>query len=352
MTVNEIIRLHRAQYENKYGTNMLPSHQRALDDLAKCRTEEMGTVHWHCNECATEHFSFMPCKNRSCPNCQNNKKIKWLLKQLDLKLPVEYFMATFTIPEYLRPIARSNQKEFYDILFKAAAQAIMKLAKEKKYMGGKIGIIGILHTWARNLAFHPHVHFLIPGVAISNDKKKILFSKEHYLIYAKTLSKIFRAIAIKLLRKSDIENIDYNPAFIKDWVVDLRSVGNGQKAIEYAAKYIYKTAISNTNIISCKEGIVTFKYEDYETKKTVIRSLPVMEFIRLFLQHVLPYRFHKIRYYGILHPKNRLIFNIIRLLLRAKFKIPDKYLNFQTGVKCPNCGAVMDFVEVLDRAPP
>jgi len=272
-----------------------------------------------------------------------------------MKLPVEYFMATFTIPEYLRTAARSNQKLFYNILFNAASQSILKLAKDKKYMGGQVGIVGILHTWARNLVFHPHVHFLIPGVAISNDKKKILFSKNHFLVYAPSLSKIFRAVFIKLLRNSDIEKINYGPAFKNDWVVDLRAVGSGQKAIEYAAKYIYKTAISNSNIISCKEGIVTFKYEDYQSKKIITQSLPALEFIRLFLQHVLPRSFQKVRYYGILHPKNRVPFNIIRLLLRAKFHIPDKYFNLsggQAGVKCTNCGSDMVFVEILSRASP
>jgi hypothetical protein len=213
-------------------------------------------------------------------------------------------------------------------------------------------MVAILHTWARNLAFHPHVHFLIPGVAISNDKKKILFSREHYLLYTKALSLIFRAGFMKLLRKSTMDYINYKRAFEKDWVVDLRAVGSGQKAIEYSGRYIYKTAISNTNILSCNDGIVTFQYEEYQTKKMCTRALPVFEFIRLFLQHVLPRSFQKVRYYGILHPKNRLIFNIVRLLLRAKFKIPERYLDYPQSIKCPECGAEMVFVEILQGVPP
>ena len=352
MTVGEIFRLYRNEYIKKFGPKMLPSHKRALKDIAQCRTDGMGTVHWYCQQCAQDHFSYRPCRNRSCPGCQNDKKVNWVIRQLDMKLPVEYFMATFTIPEYLRKLARSNQKLIYNILFQAAAQAIIKLAKDKKYMGGQIGIVGILHTWARNLAFHQHVHFLIPGAAISNDKSKIVFSKNHFLAFAPSVSKIFRAIFIKLLRQTHIENINYDLAFVKDWVVDIRSVGNGQKAIQYAAKYIYKTAISNANIISCKDGIVTFKFEDYESKKIVTRSLPALEFIRMFLQHILPQNFQKVRYYGFLHPKNRLLFNIIRLLLRAKFNIPDKYLNYKHGMKCPQCGMTMKFIGTLDRAPP
>ena len=327
----------------------------ALNDISSCRTDMMGTVHWYCPKCGQDHFSYMPCRNRSCPSCQNDKKLKWTIKQLDLKLPVEYFMATFTIPQSLRRLARSNQRLFYNILFRAAAQSILKLAKDKKFMGGQIGIVGILHTWARNLAFHPHVHFLIPGAAISNDKKKILFSKNHFMVYAPALSNIFRALFMKGLRNSDIGEVKADSVFKNDWVVDLRAVGSGQKAIEYTAKYIYKTAISNHNIISCKKGIVTFKYQDYETKKIVTRSVPALEFIRLFLQHVLPRSFQKVRYYGILHPKNKMLFNIMRLLLRAKFQIPDKYSNYQsamTGIKCPNCSAAMVFVKTLDRAPP
>lgn len=346
MTVGEIFSEYGEEYLHNYGADILTSHKKTVRDLARCRTEKMGTVHWFCEKCQKDHFSFAPCRNRSCPACQGDKTTKWLVKQFDLKLPVEYFMATFTIPEYLRSKAKSNQKIFYNLLFKSAAFSIMKLCQDKKYMGGQIGIIGILHTWARNLSFHPHVHFLIPGAAISNDKKKILFSREHFLVYAPSLSKIFRAVFIKLLRDSDIEHINYNPAFEKDWVVDVRSVGSGKKAIEYTAKYVFKTAISNHNIISCKNAVVTFRYQDYETKKMKTISLPVMEFMRRFLQHVLPKGFQKVRYYGILHPKSRLLFNIIRLLLRAKFRPPDKYLMFQPGCKCPVCGEIMIFIEI------
>ena len=345
MTAGEIFRLYGRQYLEKYGHEMLPSHKRALKDIAGCRTEIMGTVHWFCQKCQKNHFSYAPCRNRSCPACQGDKTVKWTIKQFDLKLPVEYFMATFTVPKYLRNTARSSQKIFYNILFKAASQSILKLAKDKKYMGGQIGIIGILHTWARNLALHPHVHFLIPGVSISSGKKKILFSKEHFLVYAPSLSKIFRAVFIKLLRKTEIEHIDFNKAFEQDWVVDVRSAGNGQRAVEYAARYVFKTAVSNHNIISCNKGLVTLKYQDYESKKTKILALPVMEFMRRLLQHVLPKGFQKVRYYGILHPKNRLLFNIIRLLLRAKFRPPEKYLDFQPGCKCPDCGEKMIFIE-------
>jgi len=352
MTAGEIFRQYGQEYLEKFGHNMLPSHKKALQDIARCRTENMGTVRWFCPKCGKDHFSYKPCRNRSCPACQGDKTIKWTIRQLDLKLPAEYFMATFTVPEYLRTAARSHQKIFYNLLFKAAAKAVMKLAEDKKYMGGQIGITGILHTWARNLSFHPHVHFLIPGVSISRDKKKILYAKEHFLVYAPSLSKIFRAVFIKLLRKAGLGHIDFNKAFEQDWVVDVRSVGSGQKAIEYAAKYVFKTAVSNSSIISCSNGLVTFRYQDYETKKMKIISLPVLEFMRRFLQHVLPKGFQKVRYYGILHPKNRMLFNIIRLLLRAGFQIPDKYLNFQYGKKCPQCGSAMVFVEIFKRAPP
>jgi len=188
MTAGEIFRLYGNEYLIKFGAKLLPSHKRALNDIAQCRTENMGIVHWYCPKCRKDHFSYRPCRNRSCPACQGDKTIRWTINQLDLKLPVEYFMGTFTIPEYLRSTARSSQRLVYNILFKAAAQAVMKLAEDKKYMGGQIGITAVLHTWARNLTFHPHVHFLIPGVSVSSGKKKILFSKSHFLVYAPSLS--------------------------------------------------------------------------------------------------------------------------------------------------------------------
>jgi len=351
MTINDIFRQYGQEYLKKYGKQMLPSHKKIIHDLAQCRTPSMGTIHWYCEHCGEDHFSYAPCKNRSCPSCQNDKTVKWLIKQFDLKLPVEYFMATFTLPDALRKIVRSQQKLLYTLLFRSAARAILKLAEDEKYMGGHIGIIGILHTWARNLTFHPHVHFLIPGMAVSNDQKKIVFSKQHFLVYAPHLSKIFRAIFVKGLREAGIKDVDFNKLFENDWVVDLRSVGSGQKAIEYTAKYVFKTAISNQNILSCKKGMVTFRYQDYQSKKMKIMRLPVFEFMRRFLQHVLPKGFQKVRYYGILHPKRRLLFNIIRLLMRAKFNPPERYLHYEPGCRCPVCGRKMIFIERL-RAPP
>lgn len=351
MTINDIFRQYGQEYLKVYGARMLPSHKKLIHDLAQCRRPAMGTIHWYCEHCQKDHFSYAPCKNRSCPSCQSDHNVKWLIKQFDLKLPVEYFMATFTLPDKLRKLARSQQKFFYNLLFQSAAQAILKLAKDEKYMGGQIGIIGILHTWARNLTFHPHVHFLIPGLAVSDDQKKIVFSKEHFLVYAPNLSKIFRAIFVKGLRQANITGIDFNTLFETDWVVDVRSVGSGQKAIEYTAKYVFKTAISNQNVLSCKNGMVTFRYQDYQSKEMKTMRLPAFEFMRRFLQHVLPKGFQKVRYYGILHPKRRLLFNIIRLLLRAKFNPPEKYRNYESGCPCPVCGKKMIFIERL-RAPP
>ncbi len=351
MTINDIFRQYGAAYLKKYGKQLLPSHRRLIKDLSRCRTVAMGTIYWHCEHCKKDHYSYAPCHNRSCPSCQNQNTVKWLIKQLDLKLPVEYFMATFTIPESLRETARSRQKMIYNLLFRSASEAILKLAEDKKYMGGQIGIVGILHTWARNLTFHPHVHFLIPGIAVSNDRKKIRFSKEHFLVYAPNLSKIFRAIFVNGLREAGITGIDYDRLFENDWVVDVRSVGSGQRAIEYTAKYVFKTAISNGNILDCRNGIVTFRYQDYQSKKMKVMHLPVFEFMRRFLRHVLPRGFQKIRYYGILHPKRRLLFNLIRLLLHAKFRVPEKYLHYEPGCPCPICGRKMKFIGKL-RGPP
>lgn len=351
MTINDIFREYGSAYLKEYGKQILPSHRKVIKDLSQCRTPALGTIHWHCEHCGKDHYSYAPCRNRSCPSCQSNNTVKWIIRQFDLKLPTEYFMATFTIPDSLRTPARSHQKIIFNLLFRSAAEAIMQLAQDKKYMGGQIGIVGILHTWARNLSFHPHVHFLIPGIAISNDRKKIIFGKEHFLVYAPNLSKIFRAIFVKGLRESGITGIDYDQLFKNDWVVDVRSVGSGQKAIEYTAKYVFKTAISNRNVLNCTNGIVTFRYEDYQTKKTKIMRVPVFEFMRRFLQHVLPKGFQKIRYYGILHPKRKLLFNIIRLLLHAKFKLPEKYRQYEPGCRCTFCGKKMTYMGKL-RAPP
>src|SRR2546425_11198060 len=158
-----IFRQHGAEYQRKYGERMPSSHLRALRDIQRCRTEELGGQVYHCDQCKQYRYSYHSCKNRHCPKCQNDQANQWLEEQKSLLLPVTYFLVTFTLPAELRPLARSNQKTIYNLLFRASSAALLQLAQDPRFGGGRIGMVGVLHTWTRQLSYHPHVHYLVTG---------------------------------------------------------------------------------------------------------------------------------------------------------------------------------------------
>ncbi|MBI4685489.1 MAG: transposase zinc-binding domain-containing protein [Nitrospirae bacterium] len=189
----EIFRIHGTQYRAKFGSSMLLRHLKVMRDIEECRTEAFGGHVCFCEKCGEKHYSYHSCKNRHCPKCQNDTAQKWLQKQQDLLLPVTHFMNTFTLPDSLRQLARSNQRMIYNILFKASAAALQKMALDPKYVGGEIGMMGILHTWTRDIAYHPHIHYIIPAGGLSADGTQWLSARGNFLMPVKALSIIFRA---------------------------------------------------------------------------------------------------------------------------------------------------------------
>jgi putative transposase/transposase-like zinc-binding protein len=244
----EIFRRYGSDYIDRYGTRMLPSHHRALHDIIACRTEKMGG-HLYCCEnpdCEQLVYAYHSCGNRSCPKCGQDKTQRWIEKQNNLLLKTHYFLVTFTLPRELRPIARSNQKVAYDLLFKSSAAALQKLAKAPRLVGGDIGMMGGLHTWRRDMGHHPHVHFIVPGGGLSADRSKWLPSNTDFFVPVEALSPIFRAKFRDALKKTDL--FDSVPAGVwkKDWVVHCKPVGNGNSALKYLAPYVYRIAITNS----------------------------------------------------------------------------------------------------------
>jgi len=354
MTLADIFHRHGAEYLKRFGNHMLPSHKKAMRDIILCRSEYLGWHEWFCEHCQRIHYTYNPCKNRSCPQCQNDKCDQWIIKQKDLLLPVEYFLVTFTIPQQLRRFARSHQKKFYNILFQTSAHSLKTLAKDPRFLGGEIGMIGVLQTWTNTLEIHPHIHYIVPGIALSFDQKRIMYSKEQFLMHVKPLSRLFRRFFKEALKKAGLLHLIPAQVWTQDWVVNSKSVGNGIPAIKYLARYMYRIALSNKNILSCKNGNVIFRYKDNDTKEQKKMILPVIEFIRRFLQHVLPKGFQKVRYFGFLHPKNKNTFNLAQLLLKAKCTLPENVKPEDYFFKCPVCGRPMVLIKRSDgkRAPP
>jgi len=313
----DIFRLHGPEYLAKRQDRLLPSHRRTIQDICDCRTETLGGHIYRCPQCRQEHYRYHSCKNRHCPKCQNDQVDRWIDQQRNLLLLAPYFMATFTLPEGLRRLARRRQKVIYDRLFQASQQALQKLAADPKYVGGALGMIGVLQTWTRDLRYHPHVHYLIPAGGLAPDGAWRA-ARYNYLLPEKPLSQIFRAKFRDLLKKATLFDQVPPDVWQKDWVVDIIAVGSGEAALKYLAPYVFRVAISNRNILALKDGRVTFRYHNAKTKTPVTSTVSAEQFIRRFLHHVLPRSFQKVRTYGLLHPKQRDSLARVKELLHHK----------------------------------
>jgi hypothetical protein len=246
----EVFHRYGPAYRAKYGARMLPSHRRALRDIERCRTPALGGHVYTCPDCDETAYVYHSCRNRHCPKCQHDKAQAWLERQRDLLLPVPYFLLTFTLPAALRPIARRHQRLVYDLLFRASAAAIQQLGQAERWVGGQMGMMGVLHTWGRNLAYHPHVHYLVPGGGVDQEGTWRP-ARANFLLPVKALSRVFRAKFRDALRQADAAVFAQVPAEVwqQDWVVHGQPVGRGENAIKYLAPYVFRVAISNRRIV-------------------------------------------------------------------------------------------------------
>jgi hypothetical protein len=365
----EIFRRYGPRYRAKFGERMLPSHRQAMRDIEHCRTEALGGHLYHCDHCDETQYSYHSCKNRHCPKCQNAAGQQWLEQQQDLLLPVPYFLVTFTLPTELREIARRHQKLIYHLLFRASAAALQQLALDPRFVGGQIGMVGVLHTWARDLTYHPHVHYLVPGGGLALDGQSWLPSRQDFLVHVKPLSCLFRAKFRAALQKTGLFDLVPAETWTKEWVVHCQPVGSGVTALKYLAPYIFRVAISNHRLVKLADDQVTFRYKDAHTGKTRHCTVTAEEFIRRFLQHVLPKGFVKVRYYGFFSPTHRHSLDKIGQLIEVQgtAQLPDEPEARPTtkleanpsppdqAHRCPQCGRVMRLVETLKpqrRRPP
>ena len=351
----DIFRLHGPEYREKFGTRMLPSHRRAMQDIEQCRTEALGGQVFYCAPCDEHRYSYHSCKNRHCPKCGNDQANQWLAEQKSLLLPVPYFMVTFTLPAELRAVARSHQKTVSNLLFRASAAALLLLAQDKRFVGGRLGMLGVLHTWTRDLRYHPHVHYIVTGGGLTDDGRWRP-SRKDFLVPQKPLAMIFRAKFRDQLKRAGLFAQVDRRVWQKDWVVDCEAVGSGVAAFQYLAPYIFRVALSNNRLRKLENGHVTFSYQESATAQWKSCTLPAEKFIHRFLQHVLPPRFIKVRYYGLLSPSNRQLLAKARQLLapsslpespRAKAPTPQSPAPPAAVPRGPNCGGLLLLTRTL-----
>lgn len=342
----DVVRMHGPAYVDRFRGSLLPSHARAMDAILRCRTPQMGGHVAVCAQCGTEHLLFHSCRNRACPQCGFEATCKWVERQKRLLIPVTYFHLVFTLPAELRRLVRTHQTVLFSALFQAASASLTALCHDPKYLGAEIGGLSVLHTWTRTLEFHPHIHMLVPGVGLDPDGITLRLPprrKSRFLVPIRPLAKIFRAKFLSLARHAlppdvQVPTIPWG----KHWVVFAKhAVQGAEKVIEYLGRYVHKTALSDQAILQCTDQAVTFQYRDSRDGARKQMTLPAHEFLRRFLQHVLPQGLHRVRAFGLLHPVHRESLRRIQLKLASTQAAPKNVLaNTSTAPRrrCPACG--------------
>jgi putative transposase/transposase-like zinc-binding protein len=352
----DVFRQYGPAYRQKYASRMPATHFKVMRAVEQCRTQALGGQVYRCPNCDQLQYSYHSCRNRHCPKCQNENGQHWLDKQQDVLLPVPYFLLTFTLPAGFNEVARSHQRLLYDLLFKTSAAATQQLAQEPRWLGGQIGMIGVLHTWGRNLAYHPHIHYLVPAGALTAKEQEWVPARHNFLLPVRALSKVFRGKLQQALRPTACYARIPANVWQQEWVVHCEGVGSGLSALKYLAPYIFRVAISNNRILKLEGDRLTFRYRATETGAEKRCSLDAEEFIHRFLQHVLPKGFVKVRYYGFFAAtrRSRLVSLQHRLRHQSTVSIPSPEIQPETDqtpartkLLCPQCGQPMLFQRIL-----
>ncbi len=320
--VADILREYIGAYQETFP--LLPDHYKIVHNLLSCRTAELGGHIERCDHCGTERISYNSCRNRHCPKCQNVPRERWLDARKAELLPVSYFHNVFTLPHDLNPIILSNKKIMLNILFKAVSQTLLAFGENpKNRLGGKLGFIAILHTWDQHLNAHFHLHCLIPGGVLKTDDSWKP-CKHAYLFNVEALSQAFRGKFLDYMTKAyqdgklkfpGISSPFERPErfkqlkeslYSKKWVVYIQKpIKRPESVLEYLGRYTHRVAISNHRIVSVGDGMVTFKYKNRDTKRTMSCTITAVEFIRRFLLHTLSKGFVRIRHFGFLSNRHK-----------------------------------------------
>lgn len=316
----DIVRLHGESYRRDHALSR--PQLRALRAIEICRTGILGGHVYRCAQCGKEKICYNSCRNRHCPKCQSLDRQRWLEERSTELLPVPYFHLVFTLPEEINPLALINPRLIYTLLFDSASQTLLEIASDPRHLGARIGVLSVLHTWGQTLQLHPHLHCIVPGGGLSPDRKTWIGSRPKFFLPVAVLSRLFRGKFLAGLKaayqSSELKLPESWPGpgsfkalldqlYRKTFVVYSKPpFGSPEKVLRYLARYTHRVAISNTRLVSLAEGRVRFTYKDYQDEDKVKEmTLPAEEFLRRFLLHILPERFVRIRYYGLLSTRTR-----------------------------------------------
>ena len=351
ITMANIIGRFGADYLAQYGASVLPSQRQAIIAMKNCRSMLGPGMLAQCGDCGGQRVVPHSCGHRNCPHCQHFESQRCIERQTQALVPGSYFLITFTLPAELRTLVWQHQRLLYAALMECAWETLRTFSLNHRQLQGSAGAVAVLHTHSRKLDFHPHVHLAMPAVALDADKGlwrtlRKTSKGDGYLFNHEALAKVFRA---KFLAALSELGLQLPPDLPGAWVVDCKCVGNGEKALVYLGRYLYRGVIQEKDILRCESGQVTYRWRDSKTKKQEQRTVSGVEFLRLVLQHVLPKGFRRARNYGFLHPNSKRLIALLRLLV---FKTCNKACAPSAPVApterpkllCRCCGAAMAIV--------
>lgn len=340
----------------------MPSEQQqVLQAVTACRTGRLGTVRYACAQCGESHVMGRSCGNRHCVLCQADKSQAWLQKQTAKLLPCPYFLITFTVPPEVQRVMRSHPQEGYEALFQASSAALKTLAQNERHVGTRRpGFSGVLHTWGRDLNYHPHVHYLVAGGGLNEDATGWKPSRPNYFVPDTALATVFRAKLRDGFRARGLHDEVDPAAWQRTFIVDCKAVGDGRGTLQYLAAYVFRVAVTERRITHCNwhpdmdQATVTLQVKRSGTQKYRPMELSVTEFLRRYLQHVLPGGFHKVRHYGFLSSTSRVPLLLIRWLVALSNNDVMELCRTEVLVtpprpplRCPSCGGVMICTEIV-----
>jgi predicted Zn-ribbon and HTH transcriptional regulator len=383
LEVADVFRDHGAGYRTTNKGHISLSQLKVMSAIERCRTAMLGGHIARCTDCAHEHIAYNSCRNRHCPKCQAGAAKTWLAAREAELLPVRYFHLVFTLPKQISDIAYQNKREIYNLLMRASADTVIKIAADPKHLSARIGITSVLHTWGSAMTHHPHVHMIVPGGGLSADGSKWITCRKNFFLSVRVLSRLYRRLILEGLAKlhkagklhffgdhAELYDCATFDTFLLplrkiDWVVYAKEPFAGPKAVlAYLSRYTHRVAISNSRLIRMDDHGVTFRVKDYRINgpgrhKTM--TLATAEFIRRFLIHVLPKGQHRIRHYGFYGNGNRAA-NIARIRILLGAKTPDReHANDDSindadqpprvlALPCPCCGGQLIIVETIAPA--
>jgi hypothetical protein len=380
LEVADIFRRHGAAYRANQTGSLTAGQRRVMAAIELCRTAALGGHVECCQDCGDIRIAYNSCRNRHCPKCQGLTRAQWIADRQAELLPVPYFHIVFTVPAPIAGIALQNKAVVYDILFRAAAETVQAIAADPKHLGAAIGMTAVLHTWGQSLVHHPHVHCIVPGGGLSSEGRWIA-CRPSFFLPVRVLSRLYRRLFLERLRaafdagrlgffgelaglaKPAVFAAHLQPLCRIEWIVYAkRPFGGPQQVLDYLGRYTHRVAITNSRLIGLDDGEVHFRWKDYRhPQRPKVMALPVGEFIRRFLLHVLPDGFRRIRHFGFLANACRTAkLALIRRLLDlpepetapepADYRERYARLFGRSLDICPACGGHLVEIAVLKRA--